>query len=220
MNAGLNGLRGAVLVMLIVTALIVQGRRAEAAEALVVAGGCFWCVEADFEKVAGVIGAESGFTGGTVANPSYREVSKGGTGHYEAVRITYDPARVTRRQLLDLFFRSIDPTDPGGQFCDRGESYRSAVFVSDASERTIAERAKQAAEAALGQRVVTPVLSLGPFYPADAYHQGYAKSDAIVITRFGPRRKAAAYALYREACGRDARVRALWGDAAPFAGGS
>ncbi|MCU0911589.1 MAG: peptide-methionine (S)-S-oxide reductase MsrA [Rhodobacteraceae bacterium] len=188
------------------------------AEKAIVAGGCFWCVEADFEKVAGVRGAVSGFTGGTVANPTYRQVTAGGTGHYEAVEIDFDPGRIGYEQLLSLFFRSIDPTDAGGQFCDRGDSYRTAVFVQGAAQRAAAERAKAAAEAALGRPIVTPILDAGRFWPAEAYHQDYYLSDDVILTRFGPRRKSVAYDLYREACGRDARVRALWGDAAPFAG--
>lgn len=219
---GFREIKVAALALLIVVALCVQGRRAEAAapETLVVAGGCFWCVEADFEKVAGVLGAVSGFAGGTTPNPTYREVTRGGTGHYEAVEIRFDPERVTRAQLLHLFFRSVDPTDAGGQFCDRGDSYRTAVFVSGAEETALARQAVARAAADLGQAVVTPILPLTRFYPADAYHQDYAKSGDIILTRFGPRTKASAYTLYRDSCGRDARVRALWGGAAPFAGGS
>jgi len=222
MAIGIREIKAGMLALLIVAALCLQGKRATAAEpeTLVVAGGCFWCVEADFEKVAGVIGAESGFAGGDVADPTYREVTRGGTGHLEAVRIRFDPARVTREALLHLFLRSIDPTDAGGQFCDRGESYSTALFVSDPAERALAEDAIRDAAADLGQDVVTPVRALDTFWPADAYHQDYYKSGSIILTRFGPRTKASAYQLYREACGRDARVRALWGDAAPFAGES
>jgi peptide-methionine (S)-S-oxide reductase len=215
-------IKAAVLAMLIAVGLCVHGNRAHAAEPqdLVVAGGCFWCVEADFEKVSGVIGAVSGFTGGTSKNPSYKEVTQGNTGHFEAVKITFDPDKVTRASLLDLFFRSVDPTDAGGQFCDRGASYRTAIFVSDPAEQQLAEDAKTAAANALSQKIVTPILPLQTFYAADNSHQDYYKSNALVITRFGPRTKAKAYKLYRDACGRDARVRALWGNDAPFAGSS
>lgn len=218
----LRELKAATLAALIVAGLCLQTKEARAAdtETLVVAGGCFWCVEADFEKVKGVIGAESGFAGGTVENPTYKQVTRGGTGHLEAVRIRFDPARVSRKQLLHLFFRSVDPTDAGGQFCDRGESYRTAVFVSDGLEREIFDTARSEAAAELGQKIVTPVLPLDRFWPAEAYHQDYYKSGDIVLTRFGPRTKASAYKLYRDACGRDARVRELWGDEAPFAGHS
>nr|MDA3859281.1 peptide-methionine (S)-S-oxide reductase MsrA [Roseovarius sp.] len=162
----------------------------------------------------------SGFTGGTSKNPSYKEVTQGNTGHFEAVKITFDPDKVTRASLLDLFFRSVDPTDAGGQFCDRGASYRTAIFVSDPAEQQLAEDAKTAAANALSQKIVTPILPLQTFYAADNSHQDYYKSNALVITRFGPRTKAKAYKLYRDACGRDARVRALWGNDAPFAGSS
>lgn len=193
--------------------------RAAPLEVLTVAGGCFWCVEADFEKVKGVKEVVSGYTGGTVANPTYKQVTRGGTGHYEAVQIRYDPAQVNRAQLLRLFFRSVDPTDAGGQFCDRGESYRTAIFVGDAQARAEAERAKSEAQAALGRPVVTPVRDAAPFYQAEDFHQNYYKSRKSTLTRFGYVSRAEAYKRYREACGRDARVRALWGADAPFAGG-
>ncbi|WP_299372345.1 peptide-methionine (S)-S-oxide reductase MsrA [uncultured Tateyamaria sp.] len=205
--------------MMIALGLIAQGKgaQAQALETLTVAGGCFWCVEADFEKVKGVKEAVSGFTGGTVANPTYKQVVNGGTGHIEAVQITYDPAQVSVDTLLTLFFRSVDPTDAGGQFCDRGQSYTTAVFATP-DQTAAAQSAKAAAQADLGQNVVTPILSESTFYPADAYHQDYYKQSKIILTRFGPKSKASAYKAYREACGRDARVKELWGSAAPFAG--
>lgn len=208
------------LTVLIGLAILIRCLPAQAAEnqTLTVAGGCFWCVESDFESVPGVIEAVSGYTGGSVKNPTYKQVTRGGTGHYEAVQITFDPSKVSRAQLLTLFFRSVDPTDAGGQFCDRGESYRTAIFVSDAGEKALADRAKASAQAALGQTVVTPILNEGTFYPAEAYHQDYAKGSKVVFTRFGPKRQSEAYKAYRKACGRDARVKQLWGDAAPFAG--
>ncbi|WP_300011437.1 peptide-methionine (S)-S-oxide reductase MsrA [uncultured Roseobacter sp.] len=203
---------------MIALGFVAQGKNAHAADlqTLTVAGGCFWCVEADFEKVKGVKEAVSGFTGGTVANPTYKQVTSGGTGHYEAVQITFDADVVSRRTLLDLFFRSVDPTDAGGQFCDRGESYRTAIFTSTSAEKQAAEAAKTKATADLGQKVVTPILDAAEFYPADAYHQDYYKGRQLVITRFGPKRQASAYKAYREACGRDARVKQLWGTDAPF----
>ena len=187
-------------------------------ETLTVAGGCFWCVESDFESVPGVVGAMSGYTGGNSENPTYDQVTKGGTGHYEAVQITFDPARVSRETLLNLFFRSVDPTDAGGQFCDRGDSYRTAIFVSNSGQNTLAEQAKSDAQQALGQTIVTPVLREGTFYPAEAYHQDYYKGSKLVLTRFGPKRQKNAYKAYRKACGRDTRVKQLWGSEAPFAG--
>ncbi|WP_299780016.1 peptide-methionine (S)-S-oxide reductase MsrA [uncultured Roseobacter sp.] len=203
---------------MIALGLVAQSKTAHAADlqTLTVAGGCFWCVEADFEKVKGVKQAVSGFTGGAVANPTYKQVTSGGTGHYEAVQITFDADVVSRRTLLDLFFRSVDPTDAGGQFCDRGESYRTAIFTNTPAEKQAAQAAKTKATADLGQKVVTPILSASEFYPADAYHQDYYKGRQLVITRFGPKRQASAYKAYREACGRDARVKQLWGTDAPF----
>ncbi|MEO0486787.1 MAG: peptide-methionine (S)-S-oxide reductase MsrA [Pseudomonadota bacterium] len=203
----------------IAAAFVLQCTQAQArdVQTITVAGGCFWCVEKDFESVDGVIEAVSGFSGGTVANPTYKQVVRGGTGHYEAVQITYDADVVSLDTLLNAFFRSVDPTDAGGQFCDRGESYRTALFVENGTERAAAERAKADAQSALGRTVVTPILDATPFYPADAYHQDYYKQTQIILTRFGPRSKAEAYKRYREGCGRDAKVRALWGSAAPFA---
>lgn len=215
----LRNLKTITLAGLIGIGLFVQASPSSAggSETLTVAGGCFWCVEADFEKVEGVTEAVSGYAGGKTDNPTYKQVTSGGSGHYEAVQITFDPAVVSEATLLDIFFRSVDPTDAGGQFCDRGASYRTAIFATD-SQKAIAEQAKANAQAELGQAVVTPVLEASEFYPAEAYHQDYAKSSKIVLTRFGPQTKAKAYKAYRKACGRDQRVKQLWGSAAPFAG--
>ena len=220
MHHALQGFRPALLAGAIVLGYAAQcgSAEAQATETAIVAGGCFWCVEADFEKVEGVREVVSGYTGGTVANPSYRQVTGGGTGHYEAVRITYDPSVVSFAAIVDMFLRSVDPTDGGGQFCDRGDSYRTAIFVEGAEERRVAEAALAEAERALGRDVVTPVLDEAPFYEAEDYHQDYYRSEDLILTRFGPRTKESAYKLYREACGRDERVRELWGAEAPFAG--
>ncbi len=209
------------LAALIVVGVVVQAKTAHASEreTLTVAGGCFWCVEADFEKVRGVQEVVSGFTGGTIANPTYKQVVAGNTGHYEAVQITFDPSVIDRSSILALFFRSVDPTDAGGQFCDRGDSYRTAIFFKTAPQQIAAEQSKLQAQAELGQTVVTPILKLGEFYPADEYHQDFYKGSSLILTRFGPKRQAQAYKAYRDACGRDAKVRALWGSSAPFAGG-
>jgi peptide-methionine (S)-S-oxide reductase len=208
----------AALIAAVLVALVaVPGKsHAQDIRTTVVAGGCFWGVEADFEKVGGVIKVVSGFAGGSVANPSYREVVGGGTGHLEVVEITYDADRLSYAQLLHLFLRSIDPTDAGGQFCDRGMSYTTAILVENAQERAAAQAAIAEAEAVLGRSVVTPIRDAAPFYPAEEYHQDYYKSEDVILTRFGPRRKSVAYDLYRNACGRDARVRTLWGASAPF----
>ena len=221
MSRSLSLLKPLALTLAIALGLAVQCGEARAAPTATAwfAGGCFWCVEADFEKVRGVSEVVSGYTGGDVANPTYKQVTRGGTGHYEAVEIRYDPDVVSYAQLLHLFLRSVDPTDPGGQFCDRGESYRTAIFVETAQERRLAEQAVAAAEAELGREVITPILGKSRFWTAEPYHQDYYRSGDLILTRFGPRTKAAAYDLYRQACERDVRVRALWGSDAPFAGG-
>ncbi len=218
--AYLNFVKPTLLFVLVMLVAMLRAFPAPAAgtETLTVAGGCFWCVESDFESVPGVISAVSGYTGGKSANPTYDQVTKGGTGHYEAVQITFDPVRVSRETLLNMFFRSVDPTDAGGQFCDRGDSYRTAIFVSNTGEKTLALQAKAEAQQALGQNVVTPILQQSAFYPAEAYHQDYYKGNKLVLTRFGPKRQHNAYKAYRKACGRDARVKQLWGSDAPFAG--
>lgn len=163
------------------------------------AGGCFWSAERDIEAISGVVSATSGFAGGTVANPSYEQVVRGGTGHLEAVQVRYDPRRITYRDLARRFLRAIDPTDGGGQFCDRGASYRPAIFALNPAQRADAEAAVAEANRLLGGRVATPVRGAAPFYPAEAYHQDYA------------RRNPDAYGRYRRGCGKDARVRAVWG---------
>ena len=206
--------RAAVLTLAVLGGLSVQ--KADAAK-ITVAGGCFWCVESDFESVAGVTEVVSGFMGGSVKNPTYKQVVAGGTGHLESAQIDYDPSKINLKALYDLFFRSIDPTDAGGQFCDRGANYATAIFVSSDVERAAAKAAKADAEKALGQKIVTPIRDATAFYPAGAYHQNYYKQSKIVLTRFGLTSKAKAYKKYRNACGRDQRVKQLWGSAAPFA---
>jgi peptide-methionine (S)-S-oxide reductase len=168
-------------------------------ERAIFAGGCFWSAETDIEHVPGVIEAVSGFTGGTVANPSYDRVSAGGTGHVEAVLVTFDPARISYGQLVRRFLRTIDPTDPEGQFCDRGANYRTAIFVMNPGQQREAEAARAEANRILHGRVVTPVRHSAPFYPAEAYHQDYARRNPV------------AYGMYRRGCGRDARLRQVWG---------
>ncbi len=190
--------------------------QAEDLRSMIVAGGCFWCVESDFESVPGVIEAVSGYTGGTTENPTYRQVTGGNTGHYESAKITYDADKIGYDKLMYMFFRSIDPTDADGQFCDRGSSYRTAVFVESAEQRTIAQAALDAAQKELGQKIVTPILDAQKFYPAEDYHQDYYKGGGYTLTRRGPKSQVEAYKFYRKACARDARVGALWGSDAPF----
>ncbi len=216
MKFSIQTTKSAALALLIGTGAILQGTTAEARdiETMVVAGGCFWCVESDFESVSGVSGVVSGYTGGTTANPTYKTLD--GTGHYEAVEITYDADVVSYGTLLNMFLRSIDVTDAGGQFCDRGDTYRTAVFVSNTDELAVAQAELAVAKTALGQRVVTPILETSQFYKAEDYHQDYYLGANRVITRGGVKTQAEAYKFYREGCGRDARVAELWGSAAPF----
>lgn len=187
------------------------------AETAILAGGCFWCVESDFESVPGVTDVISGYTGGNIANPTYEDVKSETSGHYEAVKVTFNPNRITYAEIVSLFLRSIDVVDAGGQFCDRGESYRSAIFVKDAGQQATAAAEVARAGKDLGRKVVTPILPAAKFWKAEDYHQNYYKGTDWVVTRRGPKVQADAYAFYRKACGRDARVRALWGSAAAFA---
>lgn len=191
--------------------------RARNVQTAILAGGCFWCVESDFDKVEGVLGTTPGFTGGTTANPTYRQVSRGGTGHFESVRIRFDADVISYRSLIDIFWRTIDPLDAGGQFCDRGDSYRTAVFVLNEKQRKAATASRGAADALISGRIVTPILAAGPFYPAGKRHQDYYLGKRRVITRYGVVRQSVAYKKYRRACGRDLRVRQIWGAEAPFA---
>lgn len=164
------------------------------------AGGCFWCTESDFEKVPGVTSAVSGYIGGRKANPTYEEVSAGGTGHAEAVEVRYDPAKVTYAQLLDVYWRSIDPTVKDRQFCDTGDQYRSAIFAHDAEQKRLAEATRAQVEQQLGVKVWTQVADAGTFYPAEDYHQDYYRKNPL------------RYRFYRNNCGRDARLAQVWGE--------
>ncbi len=188
-----------ILTLLVVFTLGVQTSSARQLEKAVFAGGCFWCVESDFDKVPGVVSTISGYTGGKTKNPTYEQVTYENTGHYEAVEITYDPAKVSYEALLTAFWRSVDPTDDGGQFCDRGHSYKTAVFVVNDRQRAAAEASRKTAQKDLGQPIVTPILTAARFYPAEDYHQDYYKKN--------PYR----YRYYRWGCGRDKRVKRIWG---------
>ncbi len=164
------------------------------------AGGCFWCVESDFEKLPGVLGAESGYTGGKTANPTYKDVSNGGTGHAEAVRVTYDPRKVSYAVLLDYFWHHIDPTVKDRQFCDIGNQYRSAIFYENEDQHKLIEASKAALlKAGPIKEIQTDIAAAGPFYPAEEYHQDYYKKNPI------------RYKFYRANCGRDSRVAEVWG---------
>jgi len=168
-------------------------------ETAVFAGGCFWCLEARFEAQSGVISVDPGYTGGTLANPSYRDVTAQTTGHYEAVQVRFDPARVSYGRLLVLYWLGIDPTDPDGQFCERGASKRAAVFALDATQAAKAETVRARAQAVLNARVVTPILHAGTFWPAEEYHRDYARKNPLRLE------------FYRRSCGREAGLRAIWG---------
>ena len=164
------------------------------------ASGCFWCTEADFDKVPGVISTTSGYTGGRVAKPTYRQVSNGGTGHAESVEIVFDPAVVTYEALLDHFWRNVDPFTADRQFCDRGDQYRPAIFVHNEAQRVAAEGSKAQHQERFREPIVVAIADAGPFYLAEEYHQDYYKKNS------------AQYRFYRFGCGRDARLRQIWGD--------
>ena len=168
-------------------------------EVAVFAGGCFWCVEADFDKVAGVRSTTSGYTGGSLSNPTYQQVSSGGTGHVEAVRVEFDPSVVTYDALLDHFWKSVDPFNGRGQFCDTGEQYRPVIFTSTAAQKARAEPSRQAVQARFKERIAVEIAPAGPFYTAESYHQDYYQKNPV------------RYRFYRWNCGRDSRLARIWG---------
>jgi peptide-methionine (S)-S-oxide reductase len=165
------------------------------------AGGCFWCMEEVFEGVDGVVSATSGYLGGHKGNPSYEEVSAGGTGHAESVEVSYDPAKVTYTKLLEFYWRNIDPTDPQGQFCDKGTQYRSAIFYHDETQKRLAEESKKAVEKSKPFRgpILTEIVPASQFYPAEEYHQNFSQKNPL------------RYKLYKYNCGRAQRLQQLWG---------
>lgn len=167
------------------------------------AGGCFWCVESDFDKLPGVISTTSGYTGGKTLNPTYEQVSSHTTGHAEAVQVVYDPAKVSYEKLVEFYWRSIDPTVKDQQFCDHGTPYRSAIFVQNEEQLKIAKASRAALEKSkpFKEAIVTEIVLASAFYPAEEYHQDYYKKNPI------------RYKYYRTSCGRDARVKQLWGHA-------
>lgn len=197
------------LAVLVLTAVILAfppalATRASAAklETAIFSGGCFWCMESDMKAIPGVVSVESGYTGGTLKNPTYQDVITETTGHYESVRVKFDPSKITYRQLLDRYWKLVDPTDNGGQFCDRGPSYRPAVFVNGPEQQKIAEESRAAAAKNLKTgRMLTQILPATTFYPAEEYHRDYAKRHAVE------------YEMYRTGCGRDARLAQVWGKA-------
>jgi peptide-methionine (S)-S-oxide reductase len=165
----------------------------------VFAGGCFWCMEPPYDKLDGVLKTTSGYSGGKVKNPTYEQVSSGRTGHAEVVQVTYDANKVSYQQLLDVFWKNVDPLDGGGQFCDRGNQYRSAIFYGSAEEKRLAEASKQRVGQQLGKAVATQVVPEATFYPAEDYHQNYYQKNPV------------RYKFYRYRCGRDQRLEEVWG---------
>ena len=174
----------------------------EGLEEATFAGGCFWCMEAGFEEVDGVIEAVSGYTGGSVENPTYEEVSTGRTGHYEAVQVYYDPEKISYRELLDVFWRNVNPTDPGGQFADRGSQYKTAIFYHSEEQKRLAEESKKALDdsGTFSDPVVTEILPQEPFYRAEEYHQDYYRKH---VTRFQ---------VYERLSGRESFLEENWKD--------
>jgi peptide-methionine (S)-S-oxide reductase len=165
------------------------------------AGGCFWCMEEAFEKVDGVIAVVSGYMGGTVANPTYEQVSDGRTGHAESIEVTYDPTKITYQKLLDAFWRNVDPITPNAQFCDHGNQYRSVVFYTTDEEKQLAEESKSKIEQSkrLPAPIMTQLVKASTFYPAEDYHQDYYKKNPL------------RYKYYKYSCGRAQRLEVLWG---------
>lgn len=187
---------------LLATPALAQQQGDDGTARAVFAGGCFWCVEADFDKVPGVLETTSGYVGGELENPTYEQVSSGATDHVEAVEIVYDPDRVSYDELLHVFWRTIDPLTANAQFCDVGPHYRSAIFPLDAEQERLAAQSKQEVASRFEQPIATGIEEPTPFYAAEDYHQDYYEKNPL------------AYKFYRWNCGRDARVEALWGDEA------
>jgi len=188
-----------VLILAILASGVFGGTVAAQTKEAVFAGGCFWCLEGPFDALPGVMQTEAGYTGGQISNPTYEQVSSGTSGHIEAMRVVYDPELTNFEKLLDVFWRNIDPIDAGGQFCDRGPQYRSAVFFADAAEESAARASKARLEEAHGFTIATEILPRSAFYPAEEYHQDYYKKNPL------------RYHFYRQGCGRDQRLRQLWG---------
>lgn len=201
------GLRRVALGLLLLAASASLAAAAERDDGLALAtfaGGCFWCMEPPYDKLDGVVETISGFSGGHVSNPEYLDVVRGGTGHREVVQVVFDPARVDYSELLHVYWRNVDPFDDGGQFCDRGDAYRTAIFVHDDAQRVQAQASLDALEASgrFDQLIVTPILPFENFYAAEEYHQGYYLKSPI------------RYAYYRWSCGRDNRLEQIWQDEA------
>lgn len=192
--------RKLLVAMMTVLLLLLSCVAIAAQKTAIFAGGCFWCVQADLDKVPGVISTISGYDGGKQANPTYSLVSSGRTHYVESVKVVYDPQVISYQQLLSKFWRSIDPTDQNGQFCDKGEQYRSVIFYLNDRQRQIALQSKQAIAKQLGTTIYTDVIASTEFYPAEDYHQDYYKKHSL------------RYKFYRYHCGRDQRLEKVWGN--------
>ena len=191
---------GTIIAMVAASVSVAAISENAAAESAIFAGGCFWCMEEAFDKVPGVTATTSGYTGGTIDNPTYEQVSRGGTGHFEAVKVDYDPSAVTYDQLLEAFWRNVDPFDERGQFCDKGSSYLSAVFVATEEERQLAESTKEEITASFQMPVATQILAEQAFYPAEDYHQDFYQTNS------------ARYQYYKLGCARVQRLEEIWGE--------
>ena len=193
-RAGVFAILGGLMVMGVISAPAAAEERQ-----LVLAGGCFWCMQPPYDELEGVIDTEVGFAGGDVEDPTYQEVVAGGTGHLEVVRVTYDADIVDFEEMLDVFWRNIDPLDDGGQFCDRGAHYRAAIFVETEEERQLAESSRDSVTERFDESVVTEIRDSATFYAAEEYHQDYYQKRPL------------RYRFYRSSCGRDGRLEELWG---------
>ncbi|MDA0781769.1 MAG: peptide-methionine (S)-S-oxide reductase MsrA [Rickettsiales bacterium] len=189
------------LITILITTVITMANANAKNETATLAGGCFWCIESDFEKIGGIISVTSGYTGGSEPNPTYEQVSSGATGHVEAVQIVFDANIITYRRIMDKFWRSIDPLNARGQFCDIGPQYRSEVFYHNEEQKQIAEETRKQIDdsGVLPSKIVTKITEASEFYPAEEYHQNYYKKNPV------------RYKYYRYSCGRDKRVEELWG---------
>ena len=194
-----TALAGLMLGVALVATAAEPGTQSKTTATAVFAGGCFWCMEPPYDALPGVVATTSGFTGGQKANPSYKEVSGGNTGHIEAVQIAYDPAKVSYEKLLEVYWRNVDPLDGGGQFCDRGHEYTTAIFYQNEEQKKLAEQSKSAIEKQLKRPVATIIRPAAPFYAAEDYHQDYYLKNPL------------RYKYYRYSCGRDQRLEKLWG---------
>lgn len=192
-------MRGIFALFILLAATLGYAQDSPNVRTAIFAGGCFWCMEPPYDKVNGVLETTSGYSGGHVKNPTYDQVSAGGTGHAEVIQVKYDANKVSYSDLLNIFWHNVDPFDAGGQFCDRGDQYRAEIFYGNEEEKQLAEESKKKVEAELGKKVVTQIKPTATFYPAESYHQDYYQRNPL------------RYKYYRYRCGRDQRLEEIWG---------